>query len=46
MNGVCVGADSLPPPLFYVWDASGWLHSCHGESETQDKRPLLEQGVV
>lgn len=46
MNGVCVGADSLPPALFYVWDASGRLQSCHGESETQDKRPLLVHGVV
>lgn len=46
MNGVCVGADSLPPALFYVWDASGRQHSCHGESETWDKRPLLEPGVV
>lgn len=46
MNGVCAGADSLPPALFYVWDALGQQHSCHGESETRDKRPLLEQGVV
>lgn len=46
-NGVCVWeADSLPPPLLFVWDASGRLHSCHGESKTQDKRPLLEQEAV
>lgn len=46
MNGVCVGADSLPPALFYVWDALGRLQSCHGESETRDKGPLLVPGVV
>lgn len=46
MNGVCVGADSLPPALFYVWDALGRLQSCHGESDTRDKGPLLVPGVV
>uniref|UniRef100_A0A8D3DQG3 O-fucosylpeptide 3-beta-N-acetylglucosaminyltransferase n=1 Tax=Scophthalmus maximus TaxID=52904 RepID=A0A8D3DQG3_SCOMX len=38
----CVrGPDSLPPPLFYVWDASGRLHSCHGESETQGQKAFI-----
>lgn len=46
MNGVCVGADSLPLLLFYVWDGLGWLHSCYGEIEMLDKGPLLEQGAV
>lgn len=41
MNGVCVGADSLPPALFYVWDASGRPQSCHGESETGGQKAFI-----